>query len=73
MNLQHINLDTAYQAKQRRRYEDAILGDEINPAQAYDALWRAASNAGLLHSSEVSQDQFTPHRIQQLIGELGWG
>lgn len=63
-------VDQEYQEKQRVHYHYALaLG---RPHSAYDALWRAASAADLLERWEVSSDDFTEDRVQQLVQQLGW-
>lgn len=66
------DVDRQYQEKQRWRYEAAVA-DTVSPGVAMDALWRAASAAGYLHSHEVSQEHLTPARISDLVNRLGWG
>ena len=60
-------MNQQYQTKQRHRYNTA-KGDA-----AYDAIWRAASEADLLQPHETSQEAFTPARVAELTRKLGWG
>ena len=63
-------VDQEYQEKQRVHYHYALaLG---RPHSAYDALWRAASDANLLEHWEESGEGFSNERVQQLIQHLGW-
>lgn len=65
-----MNCDIDYQEKQRGRYFYALA--QGRPQAAYDALWRAASDANLLEHWEESGEGFSNERVQQLIQHLGW-
>ena len=59
-----------YRDKQHQRYMTALKQGHY--ATAWDALWRAASEANLLTQAEHSHTELTGERGMELLAILGW-